>query len=93
MRHPYRRNPPLAEHMQDESYDAIFMALRRRIHEDPSEALEFAYSVVMAAHNGIMEYQEDMPEYDEYSDKGRLDQHLTEALEHLEDALQLMHGE
>lgn len=88
-----RRNPPLSQHMQDESYDDIFYALRQRIHEDPSEAIEFAYSVIMAAHNGIVEYQEDMPEADEYSAKGRLDHHLTEALEHLEDALELMHGE
>jgi len=85
-----RHNPPLLEHMAEESYDAIFHALAQRIMRGPENAIEFAYDVISTAKEGLLRYQPGSLEEDEESALGKIEEHLDKALAHIQKALYIM---
>jgi hypothetical protein len=75
-----RRNPPLDDHMADESYDDIFHALAQRIMQEPVDAVEFAYSVLDTAKEGLLRYSDISVEEDEQGELSKVERHLEKAL-------------
>ena len=85
-----RRNPPLSEHMEEESYDSIFHALVRRIMRSPENSLAFAYDVINAAKEGLLRYRPGSLEKSEEDALSKIEEHLENSLEHLQEALYIM---
>lgn len=75
-----RQNPPLGEHMRGESYDDIFHALVQRIMQEPVDAVEFSYSVLDTAKEGLLRYSGASVEKDEKSELGKIESYLEKAL-------------
>lgn len=75
-----RQNPPLAEHMSGESYDDIYHALAQRIMQEPVEAIEFVYSVLDTAKEGLLRYSDSSLEESEESPLSQTETNLEKAL-------------
>ena len=85
-----RRNPPLSEHMAEESYDAIFHALAQRIMRGPENAIEFAYDIINTAKESLLRYQAGSIEEDEESALSKIEDQLETALDSIQKALYIM---
>lgn len=88
-----RRNPPLSEHMQHDSFDSIAHALAPRAMRDALGSSELAYSLIESAQIGVFRYRSGVMEENERGFRARVAEHLGQSLAHLQEAIALLEGE
>jgi hypothetical protein len=82
-----RRNPPLAQHLAEESLSDLSRGLGQRLYDDPSEGTEFVRDALRSVVSGLG----DRLAEGEYARKREIKEHLHDAWRSLNDALAIMH--
>jgi hypothetical protein len=82
-----RHNPPLAQHLAEESLADLSRGLGPRLASDPSEGAEFVRDLLRSVASGLG----DREAVGEYAKKREIGEHLHEAWRHLNAALAYMH--
>jgi hypothetical protein len=82
-----RRNPPLAQHLAEESLADLSRGLGPRLADDPSEGAEFVRDLLRSVASGLG----DREAVGEYAKKREIGEHLHEAWRNLNAALAYMH--
>jgi len=82
-----RRNPPLAQHLAEESLADLSRGLGQRLYDDPSEGTEFVRDALRSVVSGLGDRRAE----GEYARKREIKEHLHDAWRSLNDALAIMH--
>lgn len=82
-----RQNPPLAQHLAEESFSDLSRGLGQRLHDDPSEGAEFVRDLLRSVASGLG----DREAVGEYARKREIAEHLQDAHKSINAALAVMH--
>ena len=82
-----RRNPPLAQHLAEESLSDLSRGLGQRLYDDPSEGTEFVRDALRSVVSGLG----DRLAEGEYARKREIKEHVHDAWRSLNEALAIMH--